>query len=109
MPTRRGTPERFLTTVVMTDVVGSTEHAAELGDHGWRELLELHHALVRAALRRAGGREIDTAGDGFFVTFDAPAAAVAFAVDIERGVADLGLATRAGVHVGEVEQMGHKV
>ena len=68
----------------MTDIVGSTEHAAELGDHGWRELLELHHALVRAALRRAGGREIDTAGDGFFVTFDAPAAAVDFALEIER-------------------------
>ena len=81
---RRGTPERFLTTVVMTDMVGSTEHAAELGDTGWRELLELHHSLVRSALRRAGGREIDTAGDGFFVTFDAPAAAVAFALEIER-------------------------
>ena len=109
MPGRHKAPERFLTTVVMTDLVGSTEHAAELGDHGWRELLELHHALVRAALRRRGGREIDTAGDGFFVTFDAPAAAVGFALEIERGVAEVGLDIRAGVHVGEVEQMGAKV
>jgi peptide/nickel transport system substrate-binding protein len=109
MPGRHQAPERFLTTVVMTDLVGSTEHAAELGDHGWRELLELHHALIRTALRRMGGREIDTAGDGFFVTFDAPAAAVGFTLEIEISVAELGLDIRAGVHVGEVEQMGAKV
>ena len=82
MPAGRGVPERFLTTVVMTDIVGSTEHAAELGDSGWRELVQLHHALVRAALRRHRGREIDTAGDGFFATFDAPAEAVDCALEI---------------------------
>ena len=74
-------PERFLTTVLMTDMVGSTEHAAELGDHGWRELLDLITPRPgRPAAHR--GREIDTAGDGFFATFDAPAPAVAFALEI---------------------------
>ena len=93
----------------MTDIVGSTEHAAELGDSGWRELVQLHHALVRAALRRHGGREMDTAGDGFFAIFDAPAAAVRCALEIVEEVGELGLEIRAGVHVGEVEQIGRKV
>lgn len=106
---RRATAERFLTTVLFTDIVGSTEHAAELGDQGWRELVQLHHAIVRAALRRHGGREIDTAGDSFFAVFDAPAAAVACALDIVAGVHDLGIEVRAGLHVGEVEQIGRKV
>ncbi len=101
--------ERFLTTVVMTDIVGSTEHAAELGDEGWRELVQLHHSVVRAALRRFGGRELDTAGDGFFAIFDAPAAAVDCVLEASRQVRELGLEIRAGVHVGEVEQMGGKV
>ena len=109
MPGRRGTPERFLTTVAMTDIVGSTEHAAELGDSAWRELLQQHHALVRAELRHRGGREIDTAGDGFFVIFDAPANAVASVLAISEEVGKLGLAIRAGVHVGEVQQMAGKV
>ncbi len=109
MPGRRGIPERFLTTVVMTDIVGSSEHAAEVGDTGWRELLQLHHALIRAALRRHSGREIDTAGDGFFVIFDAPAAAVAWVLEIAAGVSKLGIEIRAGVHVGEVQQMAAKV
>lgn len=109
VPGRRGIPERFLTTVVMTDIVGSTAHAAELGDTDWRELLQHHHALIRAALRRHGGREMDTAGDGFFVVFDAPAAAVAFVLEIAQDVGKLGVEIRAGVHVGEVEQMAAKV
>jgi peptide/nickel transport system substrate-binding protein len=109
MPDRRGTPERFLTTVVMTDIVGSTEHAAELGDSAWRELLQQHHALIRAELRRHGGREMDTAGDGFFVIFDAPATAVACVLAIAQEVGKLGLEIRAGVHVGEVQQMAGKV
>jgi peptide/nickel transport system substrate-binding protein len=109
MPGRPRTPERFLTTVVMTDIVGSTEHAAELGDSAWRELLQQHHALIRAELRRHGGREMDTAGDGFFVTFDAPATAVACVLAIAEGVGKLGIEIRAGVHAGEVEQMGAKV
>jgi YVTN family beta-propeller protein len=93
----------------MTDIVGSTEHASELGDQGWRELVQLHHAAIRAALRRYRGREIDTAGDGFFAIFDAPAAAVACALAAAREVRELGLEIRAGVHVGEVEQAGPKV
>jgi peptide/nickel transport system substrate-binding protein len=93
----------------MTDIVGSTEHAAELGDSAWRELVQQHHGLVRAALRRHGGREIDTAGDGFFAIFDAPAAAVECALEIASGVKGLGLEIRAGLHVGEVEQLGRKV
>jgi len=64
--------------------VGSTEHAAELGDAGWRELVQLHHSVIRAALRRHGGREIDTAGYGFFAIFDAPAAAVTCALEAAR-------------------------
>src|SRR6266540_1963655 len=109
MRDKRGNPERFLTTVVMTDIVGSTEHAAELGDSAWRELLQQHHALLRAALRRRGGREMDTAGDGFFVVFDAPAAAVAWVLEVAQAVGELGIQIRAGVHVGEVEQMARKV
>src|SRR5687768_3112621 len=101
MPGDRGAPDRFLTTVLMTDIVGSTEHAAELGDRAWRELISQHHAIVRAALRRHGGREVDTAGDGFFATFDAPAGAVACALDIADGIRRLGVEVRAGIHVGE--------
>ena len=93
----------------MTDIVASTEHAAELGDTAWRELVQTHHAVVRAALRRNGGREIDTAGDGFFATFDAPAAAVEAALEIVERVRELGIEIRAGVHTGEVEQVGAKV
>ena len=93
----------------MTDIVGSTEHAADLGDSAWRELLQQHHALIRAELRRHGGREMDTAGDGFFVTFDAPATAVGCVLAIADAVRALGLEIRAGVHVGEVQQMAGKV
>jgi YVTN family beta-propeller protein len=109
MPAGGAATDRYLTTVLMTDIVGSTEHAAELGDSAWRELVQLHHRLVRAALRRHGGREIDTAGDGFFATFDAPAAAVACALEVVDQVAALGIEIRAGIHVGEVEQSGRKV
>ena len=109
MPDAKGGSERYLTTVLMTDIVGSTEHAAELGDSDWRELVGQHHRIVRAALQRHRGREIDTAGDGFFAIFDAPAAAVACALDIVEEVAALGIEIRAGVHTGEVEQSGKKV
>src|SRR5918992_2846002 len=109
MPGSRGATERFLTTVLMTDIVGSTEHAAELGDSGWRELVQLHHERVRTSLRRHGGREIDTAGDGFFATFDAPTAAVRCAIEIVDAIRRLGLEVRVGLHVGEVEQIQRKV
>ncbi|MEP7040705.1 MAG: ABC transporter substrate-binding protein [Chloroflexota bacterium] len=107
MPGRQS--ERFLTTVLFTDIVGSTELAAELGDRGWRDLVQEHHRLIRAALRRHGGREVDTAGDGFFVIFDAPAAAAQCAIDAVESVQSLGIHIRAGIHVGEVEQIGAKV
>lgn len=110
MAGRRGHQvQRFLTTVLFTDIVGSTELAAELGDRGWRDLVQAHHKLIRTALRRHGGREVDTAGDGFFAVFDAPAAAADCALEIIEEVAPLGLEVRAGLHVGEVEEVVGKV
>ncbi len=101
---RRGPdPDRRLATVLFTDIVGSTEKAAALGDRAWHELLETHHQVVRRELDRFGGREIDTAGDGFFATFDGPARAVRCACAVVEAVRPLGLAIRAGVHTGEVE------
>ena len=102
-------PDRVLATVLFTDIVGSTERAAALGDRGWRELLESHHALVRRELVRFRGREIDTAGDGFLATFDGPARAVRCACAISGAVKDLGIEIRAGLHTGECEVMGDKL
>ena len=96
-------PERLLTTVLFTDVVGSTERVSELGDAGWRDLVERHHELVRRTLARFRGIEIDTAGDGFFATFDGPARAIRCARAIQNEVSDLGITARAGVHTGECE------
>jgi pimeloyl-ACP methyl ester carboxylesterase/class 3 adenylate cyclase len=102
-------PRRVLATVLFTDIVGSTAKAAELGDAGWRELVQAHHALVRRQLARFRGRELDTAGDGFFASFDGPARAIQCASAITEGVRDLGLEIRAGLHTGECEQMDGKV
>ncbi|HEY1274315.1 MAG TPA: adenylate/guanylate cyclase domain-containing protein [Thermoleophilaceae bacterium] len=96
-------PERVLTTVLFTDIVDSTSRAAELGDSRWRELLEAHHAAVRAQLARYGGKEIRGTGDGFFATFEGPARAIACAQGTLAAVGDLGLDLRVGVHTGEVE------
>jgi class 3 adenylate cyclase len=96
-------PERVLTTVLFTDLVGSTERLATLGDAGWRELVGRHHALVRRTLSRYRGTEIDTAGDGFYATFDGPARAIRCARAIQAEITDLGMAARAGVHTGECE------
>lgn len=96
-------PESILTTVMFTDIVGSTEHAAALGDRAWRDLVSRHHALVRRELSRYRGHERDTAGDGFFATFDGPARAIAAARAISAGVRTLGLEVRIGIHVGECE------
>ena len=96
-------PDRVLATLLFTDIVGSTERAAELGDAHWRDLVQRHHALVRQQLVRFRGREIDTAGDGFFASFDGPARAVRCAHAIVATVPDLGLDVRAGLHTGECE------
>jgi class 3 adenylate cyclase/pimeloyl-ACP methyl ester carboxylesterase len=96
-------PESVLKTVMFTDLVASTERAAEVGDRAWRDLLVQHHALVRRELARFRGEEHDTAGDGFFATFDGPARAVNAGQAIVAGLKGLGLDVRIGIHVGECE------
>lgn len=104
---RRGPePDRMLATVLFTDIVGSTEHAAAMGDRRWREVLESHHAAIRRELERFRGREVDTSGDAFLAVFDGPARAVRCAAAGIAAVRGLGLEIRAGVHTGEVEMMG---
>jgi pimeloyl-ACP methyl ester carboxylesterase len=100
--------DRMLATVMFTDIVGSTEKVSELGDKGWRDLVERHHGVVRAMLGRFRGKEVDTAGDGFFATFDGPARGVRCAQAISDAVQDLGIEVRAGVHTGEVEIIAGK-
>jgi pimeloyl-ACP methyl ester carboxylesterase len=102
-------PDRALATVLFTDIVESTAKAAELGDRRWRELLEDHHALIRRQLVRFRGRELDTAGDGFFASFDGPARAIRCACSITEAVRELGLEVRAGLHTGECELLDGKV
>jgi class 3 adenylate cyclase/pimeloyl-ACP methyl ester carboxylesterase len=102
-------PETVLATVLFTDIVASTEKLAELGDARWRELVEHHHALVRQQLRRFRGREVDTAGDGFFATFDGPIRAIRCAHAIVESVRELGIEVRAGLHTGECEVIGDKI
>jgi class 3 adenylate cyclase len=107
---RRGPdPDRRLLTVLFTDIVGSTAKAAALGDRNWHELLDKHHQMVRRELNRFAGREIDTAGDGFFATFDGPTRAVRCACAINEAVRELGLELRAGLHTGECELVDGKV
>jgi len=96
-------PDRVLATVVFTDIVGSTEHAAELGDRRWRDVLVSHHGIVRRELDRFRGREVKTVGDGFLATFDGPARAVRCACAIRDGVGSIGVSIRAGLHTGECE------
>ena len=102
-------PDRVLSTLLFTDVVRSTERAAALGDARWRDLVERHHDAVRRELTRFRGREVDTAGDGFFATFDGPARAIRCARSIVDAVRPLDLEIRAGVHTGEVELAGDSV
>jgi class 3 adenylate cyclase/pimeloyl-ACP methyl ester carboxylesterase len=102
-------PDTVLATILFTDIVGSSTRAVELGDRAWRELLERHHALIRRELTRYRGEEKDTAGDGFFATFDGPARAIRCAHAIVDGVRELGLEVRAGVHTGECEVHENKV
>jgi class 3 adenylate cyclase len=101
--------ERILATVLFTDLVGSTERAAQIGDRAWADLLERHHAIVRRQLDRFRGREIDNAGDGFLATFDGPARGIMCARAITQAVRDLGLEVRSGLHTGECELVGDKL
>jgi pimeloyl-ACP methyl ester carboxylesterase len=100
------TPDRILATVLFTDIVGSTAKLAEVGDVRWRELVERHDVVVRQQLTRFRGRELDTAGDGFFASFDGPARAIRCAEAVRDAVEGLGLEIRAGVHTGECETAG---
>jgi class 3 adenylate cyclase len=100
--------DRVLATVLFTDIVNSTAVAARLGDGGWRELVERHYAVVRSLLARYRGVEVDTAGDGFFATFDGPARAARCAIAIVGAMGPLGIEVRAGLHTGEVESIGGK-
>jgi pimeloyl-ACP methyl ester carboxylesterase len=102
-------PERALATVVFTDIVGSTERAAELGDREWRALLERHNSTIRRQIERYRGQERGTAGDGFLATFDGPARGVRAARAICEAVRPLGIEVRAGVHTGEVELVGDDI
>lgn len=96
---RRARAATELVTVLFTDIVSSTAIAQELGDRRWRALVAAHHDLVRQALRRYRGRELDTAGDGFFAAFSKPADAIRCAVDVSEGVREFGLEIRAGLHL----------
>jgi len=101
--------ESVLATVLFTDIVGSSEKTVSLGDRAWRALLERHHELVRGQLVRFRGKELDTAGDGFFASFDGPARAIRCACAIVEAVKELGLQVRAGLHTGECELVDGKV
>ena len=101
--------ERLLTTIVFTDIVGSTQRAALLGDDRWRDLLDNHDSIVRHELQRFGGREVNTAGDGFVATFTSPSAALGCADEIVDAVRVLGIEVRVGIHAGEVEVRGDDV
>ena len=99
--------DRVLATVLFTDIVGSTKHAAELGDSGWRALLERHDALVRELVERYRGRFVKSLGDGILATFDGPSRAISSAIAILDSVRELGLDVRAGLHTGECELLAH--
>jgi class 3 adenylate cyclase len=101
--------DRVLATVLFTDLVAATDRTAALGDRAWRDLVERHHSAIRGLLARYRGTEVDTAGDGFFATFDGPARAVRCARAIVDAISSLGLEVRAGVHTGEVETINGKV
>ena len=101
--------ERVLATVLFTDIVGSTEKAAVLGDQRWRDLLDHHHATIRRNLLRFRGHEVKTTGDGFLATFDGPARGVRCACAIAEEIRSLGIDVRAGLHTGECEMIGDDV
>jgi class 3 adenylate cyclase len=102
-------PDRVVLTVLFTDIVGSTERAAELGDRRWRRLLEEHDTVVRANLGRFRGREVETTGDGFLTTFDGPARAIRAAAAMRDELTEQGLQIRVGLHTGECELVGDHI
>jgi class 3 adenylate cyclase len=102
-------PDRVLATVMFTDIVGSTETAARLGDRAWRELLARHDELSRAHLGRYRGRAVKSLGDGFLATFDGPARAIRCAIELRDAVRELGVELRSGLHTGECEAIGDDV
>ncbi len=101
--------ERIVTTLLMTDIVDSTRRASALGDSAWKQLLTEHNNLVRAELRRFGGSEVNTTGDGFLATFRSAVAALRGAAAIIDALREPGIEIRAGVHTGEVEVMGNDI
>jgi class 3 adenylate cyclase len=105
----RPAPDRVLATVMFTDIVGSTERAAQLGDRRWRDLLESFYQVMRKELNAFHGKEVDTAGDGMLATFDGPARAIRCACAAREKVRQLGLDTRIGLHTGECELIGDRV
>ena len=106
---RPGQHDRILATVLFTDIVSSTERAADLGDRRWSELLDRHDSMVRNELDRWKGREVKTTGDGFLATFDGPGKAISAATAVRQGARRLGIDIRAGLHVGEVELRGEDI
>jgi class 3 adenylate cyclase len=102
-------PDSVLTTLLFTDIVQSTERTAAVGDRAWRDLLAKHQQATRREIARFRGRELDTAGDGFFASFDGPARAIKCAKNIVSAATETGLQIRAGVHTGECELLGDKV
>jgi class 3 adenylate cyclase len=98
-----------LATVLFTDIVGSTQRSSEMSGREWKDVVQLHHAIVRDSLHRFDGTEVDTAGDGFYATFDGPARAIRCALDIAERVPQLGIEIRAGIHTGECEVIDGKV
>jgi len=102
-------PDRVLATVMFTDVVGSTERVASIGDRRWRDLLDAHDAAVRRQLTAFRGREVKATGDGFLATFDGPARAIRCALAIRDAASDLHLNVRIGLHTGEIEVRGDDI
>jgi class 3 adenylate cyclase len=101
--------DRVLSTVMFTDIVGSTQRIAEIGDHRWRDVRDQHHAIVRRELARFRGCEVETAGDSFLATFDGPARAIRCACAASDAVRQLGIEIRAGLHTGEIELIGRGI
>jgi class 3 adenylate cyclase len=95
--------------VLFTDIVDSTHRSSQMGGREWKDLVQRHHAIVRVSLHRFNGTEVDTAGDGFYATFEGPARAIRCAFDISERVRELGIEIRAGIHTGECEMIDGKV